>query len=315
MPHLGRTTVRADWCAVWRTSGLRSQFGLAAATKVLQVTPIKLAAQDRPSVLAECPGDVLRLDEPVIDPASLLGDLAEQHRERIVQYDFEDGCEFDAADGRVGSIRFAHPGGGNDLEVRPRAVLLTAGEGNGALRDRVGLDPAAMQLRPLHMAVVRGQLPPLNGHCTDGARTRVTITSTADRAGRVVWQVGGQIAEDGVALDPPALLALARRELAAVLPGFPSEGLEWSTYRVNRAEAATGAGRRPNDVSCERVGNVITAWPTKLALAPRLADQVLSLVEAGTELAPWAPAIPADWPRPVVAAPPWEAEGEWTGDR
>jgi glycine/D-amino acid oxidase-like deaminating enzyme len=315
MPHLGQTTVRADWCAVWRTSGLWSQFGMAAAAKVLQVTPVKLAAQDRPSALADCPGDVLRLDEPVIDPASLLHDLAEQHRTRILRFDFANGIAFDATGGVIRSIRIAHPDGDDELDLRPRVVVFAAGEGNGALRSQVGLDPAAMQLRPLHMVVVRGALPSLNGHCTDGAKTRVTITSTADRAGRMVWQVGGQVAEDGVAMDRPAVIALARRELAAVLPRFPREGLEWSSYRVNRAEASTGGGGRPSDVFCAREGNVITAWPTKLALAPRLADQVAALVGAGAGASPWAPAVPSDWPHPVVALPPWDVEGEWTGDR
>ncbi len=63
-----------------------------------------------------------------------------------------------------------------------------------------------MQTRPLHMVLVRGELPHLNGHCVDGRTTRVTITSDTERsetsaAGRTVWQVGGQIAEIGVALD------------------------------------------------------------------------------------------------------------------
>jgi glycerol-3-phosphate dehydrogenase len=309
MPLLWR-----DWCALWRTSDLRSQFGMVGARAVLQVSPVELERADWPAVLARCPGDVYRLDEPVIDPASLLADLASRHRARILKYDFENGATFEHTADRVETIRLADQHGGSDLELRPRTVVLAAGEGNAALRARAGLTASAMQLRPLHMVLARGPLPTLNGHCTDGAKTRVTVTTAVDRRGRTVWQVGGQIAEDGVAMTTDTLLAHARRELAAAIPGFSTAGVEWSTHRVNRAEAAIGGGKRPSDVFCEREGNVITAWPTKLALVPRLAQQVAGLVSCPTGGDAWEPEGLDEWPRPDVALPSWEEETAWTGD-
>jgi hypothetical protein len=172
-----------------------------------------------------------------------------------------------------------------------------------------------MQLRPLHMVIVRGELPTLNGHCTDGARTRVTITSAVDSSGRNVWQVGGQVAEDGVAMERDALVAHAQRELSAVIPGFRMGGTEWMTHRVNRAEAALGGGKRPSDVFCHREGNVVTTWPTKLALVPRLAEQVAACVTHGRHGASWQPEALRAWPRPEVARPAWEGEGSWTRAR
>ena len=314
MPYLGRTTLRADWCALWRTSDVRSQLGMIGARAALQVRPVKLERKDRPEPLIECPGEVYRLDEPVIDPATLLADLAERHGARILRYDPNAGIEFVTTSGTVTAIHLAHSGGGSNLDLRPAAVVLTAGEGNGQLRQRVGLAASTMQLRPLHMVLVRGDLPVLNGHCTDGAKTRVTITSAVDGSGRAVWQVGGQIAEDGVAMEQRVLVEHARSELAAVLPRLP-DAIEWSTYRVNRAEAALGGGKRPSDVFCEREGNVITAWPTKLALVPRLADRIAALVACPTGTPEWRPNVPPDWPRPVVALPPWEKDVEWIRDR
>ena len=67
-------------------------------------------------------------------------------------------------------------------------------------------------------------------------------------------------------------------------------------------------GKRPDDVQVLVEGNVITAWPTKLALAPRLADRLLELIPPAS--GPMAVA-PEDWPRPTVALPPWESEAEW----
>ena len=47
--------------------------------------------------------------------------------------------------------------------------------------------------------------------------------------------------------------------------------------RVDRAEPKTESGARPPGAYCEKVGeNVMVAWPTKLALAPDLADGVMA---------------------------------------
>ena len=140
----------------------------------------------------------------------------------------------------------------------------------------------------------------------------MTITSTKDEAGTTVWQIGGQIAEDGVEMEPAALIDYARAELVKDLPGFDPAGTEWLTYRIDRAEASTSGGFRPSHVRCLEEGNVITAWPTKLALVPRLAHEVAE------RLGPPAEAEPVDLtrleglPRPQVAKPMWERCQSWS---
>ena len=157
--------------------------------------------------------------------------------------------------------------------------------------------------------MVRGDLPELNGHCVDGARTRVTITSLRDVAGQMVWQVGGQVAEDGVQQEPLELLRHARDELQACLPGMRWDGLEWGTYRVSRAEGKMPGARRPDNEVALQDGNVWSAWPTKLALAPRLANLLgkqLPTARGGDN--DWAEL--SGWARPPVADGPWE-EATW----
>jgi hypothetical protein len=56
-------------------------------------------------------------------------------------------------------------------------------------------------------------------------------------------------------------------------------------------------------------GNVYTAWPTKLALVPQLADKLCSLLVA--DRAAPRPQLPAAWPRPLVASAPWETCATW----
>jgi len=306
-PDLRAAELRGDHCYLWRSGSLRSRLGLLGARVGLRVNPERTTGADVPAPLARCP-EVFRLDEQVVDPRSLLRALAAPHADRLL---LVEGVEWVVdVPGKVAAIRLARPGGA--LVVRPRAVVLTAGAGNAALRRQLGLDAAAMQRRPLHMVLLRGPLPWINGHCTDGARTRVTITSTRDVAGRCVWQIGGQIAEDGVGMDPGQLVVRAYEELTEVLPGISLAGAQAATYAVDRAEGATPGGARPEDVWVRREGNVVTAWPTKMALAPRLAERVRELLEPPVANAHGL-ARPNlhGWPRPELAAPPWEEPRAW----
>ncbi len=347
-PALPADAVRASHCHLWRTSTWASRLGMLGARAGLRVRPERLEPPDWPSALAGCPGEVFRLDEQVFDLAGVLAALAEPHRERLIRYLPESlrlhACRDAEPASRVGDATgrpSTHPGlspthavtpvafevqiPGNDsaataetLNLRAERIVLTAGAGNETLRAQLGLSADAAQRRSLHMVLVRGPLPALNGHCTDGAQTRVTITTVRDRSGQIIWQVGGQVAEEGVRLTAEALCAHAARELRACLPSFDPVRCEFATYRVDRAEAATPGGRRPSDVVVRHEPPIVTAWPTKLALAPRLAERVMA------ELPP--PALSADQQRatramlpalgpacrPAIATPPWDsAETLW----
>ena len=313
-PNLTNTRLHAECCHLWQTTSLKSRLGMVGARAGLRVSPQTLDDDERPDALQTCPGIVARLDEQVIDPVSFVSDLAWQHRNHLVHIDAERGLTFEEAHGNtVSCIRLRSRKSGDDLTLAPRHVVLTAGSGNADLRGQIGLRDDVMQRRPLHMVMVRGNLPCLNGHCVDGASTRVTITTAKDLSGQTVWQIGGRIAENGVDMERAQLVAFAATELRAVLPGIELGDLQWSTYRVDRAEAAA-AGRRPENVSIHQDGNVITAWPTKLALVPKLAGSIVNeLGEPGVTEQDYLNGVEA-WPRPEVALPPWETTQEWFDD-
>jgi hypothetical protein len=308
-PDLRATHMRAEYCQLWRTGQLRSQVGMIGARFGLQVRPVKLDREQWPTPLART-AQVFRLDEQVLEPASMLGVLAAPHAQRLCAIDAREGLEIEySVPGKVDKIRLAKLG-----EIAPRQVVFTAGAGNAELRERVGL-PAAMQRRPLHMVMLRGRLPVLNGHCTDGAQTRVTITTTRDSAGRTVWQLGGQVAEVGTRMEPEELRQYACSELTATVPGLDLASVELSTYRVDRAGPLIDGNRRATEAWAERVGNVVTGWPVKLAHAPGLADRILALLEPPLHGASELEQTLPDWPRPRVAAPPWEKETTWYAAR
>ena len=77
-------------------------------------------------------------------------------------------------------------------------------------------------------------------------------------------------------------------------------------------------GVRPENEHATREGNVITAWPTKLALAPALAQRVLGMLNDAKRQAATArdnlDVELKNWPRPVVALPPWETTLSWFAD-
>jgi glycerol-3-phosphate dehydrogenase len=311
-PNLGRTDVLADACYLWRTESLTSKLGMVGARTGLRSAATLVAPADRPDVLASCPGDVFRVAEQVIDPAGFLAALADRHADRCVLVDPNAGIEFRTSHpGQVDVITLRHRESNSQVDLNAGTIVLTAGAGNAELRALAGLSADAMQRRPLHMALVRGRLPSLFGHCVDGAKTRVTITTVSQNAERTIWQLGGQVAEDGVEMSEDELIAHARRELSAAIPGLDLSTTQWATYRVDRAEPKTKGGRRPAGPELQRDGNVITAWPTKLALFPQLAKLVMNELQPPDPRAETDDGAVRDWPKPKVATPPWKACTSW----
>ncbi|MBI5365899.1 MAG: FAD-dependent oxidoreductase, partial [Planctomycetes bacterium] len=245
---------------------------------LLATRPYRLPADEWPAPLAGTAAAVYALDEPVVDPGSLVARLAALHPGRVRRYD--PGAASQA-------VEFVGPGrvrlAGWPDEIAAGAVVLAAGAGTADLLARAGVDAAVwMQRRPLAMTLVRGALPPLFGHCVLGGKTGLTITSAVAADGRTVWQVGGEPAERlaGEADDGRVRAAVAA-ELRRRLPGVVWSATEIAVYRAVRAEARRADARRPSGVQVARPApGLVVAWPTKLALAPLLADEVLATGEA-----------------------------------
>jgi hypothetical protein len=291
---------------------------MLGAVTALAVKPVALTDEETPAALAPCPRPIYQLEERVIDPCDFARVMLARNQGLIWKIDRDGGLRFDRTDGeRDVELTVRATERDASLKVCARHVVLTAGAGNAALGEAFGLPPHSMQRRPLRIGLVRGDLPAVNGHCIDGATTRVTVTSDVDSSGRTVWTLGGQVAEVGAGMSPQAFLHHAKAELTAALPGWQKSPVEWASYAIDRAERSTDDRTLPGDVQIVRAGRALVAWPTKLVLAPRLAQQVV----ARLELAPaanwqsWRGAIDEfRWPAPEVALPPWEQEVPWTLD-
>ncbi|PQO33721.1 FAD-dependent oxidoreductase [Blastopirellula marina] len=311
-PNLAHTEIRSQSFYLWGTNSASSKLGMLGARLGLQVTPKAVSPHNAPDLLRACPGAIFRVGEQVISCGSFLANLAEANQQHILHVAQDGGTRLTSGGDGSGVSAVVTSADGRQVNVVADWVVLSAGQGNAALRQSVGLDPKKQQTRPLHMVMVRGGLPEFYGHCVDGATTRVSITSASTEQGEVVWQVGGQLAEEGVSLSRDQLIAKARYELSATLPGIDLEGAEWSTYRVDRAEGVTVTGGRPESFRVEREGNLLTAWPTKLVLVPQLVDHLSDLIAKRVSSVTTNPEPFADWPRPSVAKAPWDRETEWT---
>ena len=266
----------ADACWLWADDAFRGRLATLLASRLLRGRAERAAPGARPPFLehAAFDGVAVRLDEIVVDVPSLLDVLAAPLAPRLVRItDLEERLHRDASGPGLTL---------GDRVLRPRHVVLCAGAGNEALLAALGEAGPAMQRRPLHQVCVAVDHPhPVHGHCLTGqlgTEPRLTITSHPREGGGWLWYLGGALAGAGVERDRDAQIAAARVEVARALPWLDVTTAAFSTLRVDRAEPATGSGRRPDHAFVAGTGPVITTWPTKLTLAPDLADRVLELL-------------------------------------
>lgn len=302
--------VLAEHQLLWTTGGLGSRMAGFFAGKVMQSRMAAVAKADYPPLFQhpDFQGDLYRLDEPVVDVPSLLAALRAQLAGHLLQVDAHTATLEPDAGGYA--YRAALPDG-TDVRIAAQQIVLSAGVGNerlllsiAARRQPPPLLPQ-MQRRPLQMVLVRGDLPPLYAHALGlSDKPRLTVTTHYDRAGRAVWYIGGQPAEQGVNKPAAQVVDATRQTLREVLPWLDWRGKEWATWVVERAEGRQADGNRPDQPVIAQHRNLAIVWPTKLAFAPLAAERLLSL--CGIQPTPSQPPLATHQPVPLLAVPVWE---------
>jgi hypothetical protein len=312
---LRAATLLAPRCHFWLPPGMLGRATGFFASNAVRSKAVKLASGDWPAALQGQPGvgAVYALDEPVVDVPNLLAALAAPYTDCVRRIDWPAGAAFEF------DVR------GNPIAVRLRqrnrvAVRLTAarfvclaGAGNEMLLGQLPHAASKTQRRPLQMAMLKGMPHRLYAHCFEASdKPRITVTSHTAADGRIVWYLGGQLAESGTSLSAPDLIAKARHEMAALLPGVELVGVEGAALAIDRAEPRQRLSRRPDRPVLESVGSALVAWPTKLAFAPALAGEILAhMRKAPIEPSAGDCAALADWPHPGFSPPPWE-QATWS---
>jgi glycine/D-amino acid oxidase-like deaminating enzyme len=310
---LSRCQLLADQCFMWSDGSARSRLKSFLGSKALRGRVQAIKKSDYPAVFAhsQARGILYGLPDFVIDTQSLLHRLAQRHGERLLKIDMKNIVISLASGG--GASRIECHSDGDSIDIAARAVVFCAGEGNQSLLTLAGLAAPQMQLRPLHMVMLKKKgLPSAFVHCIGDSFSltpKLTLTSHTCRDGAAVWYLGGELAESGVDKSSAAQIDRAKSLLAQTFPWLDFQHAEWASFLINRAEGLSPGQHRPNSVFVRSVGNTVIGWPTKFTLSPALADAVLDELKKqnvhGSGSALW-PAVMNNFPRPTVALPPWE---------
>lgn len=292
---------------MWSTPSLLSRLSGFFASRVVRGRMLAVTKNDYPVAFQNkrFKGKVYQLDEPVLDAASIISSLAAPNIKNIMR--ISSMTEFVDNEINVETVN------GEVWNITAEKIILSAGEGNAALLKKMGRATPEMQLRPLQMVMVRGGLPEkLYAHCLGASvNPRITITSSEDKKGNTVWYLGGQLAEDGINRKEKEQISVAKKELQLLMPWLNFAAMQWATLNISRAEPKQKDGRRPSTSYCYEENNVITTWPTKLALTPNLSNDILKQLEKQNVTKSGANEMP-EFSHAPIADLPWQEEEKWS---
>jgi len=296
---------------LWSTGSLASKVAGFFSGMALKGNVRELSRDAYPEIFrnAQFKGQVYSLEEVVLDVHAVTRELVKPNQDVIFKIDQPQDYQikFDA-NGRLTSLEIqAEPI--EPIQVKAKKYIFAAGAGNEELLSPLKSHGITMQRRALHMVLVKTPFNyPLFAHCLGlGATPRITITTHYTHDGQPVWYMGGQIAEEGVRRDSKEQIQVARKELQELFPWLDFTAAEFATFFVDRAEPLQESGKRPDTCYVKEVENVIAAWPTKLALAPRLADEIAASLQR-ENINPHAADLRSmrAWPIPALAKPVWD---------
>jgi glycerol-3-phosphate dehydrogenase len=264
-PDLSASKINTPHQWMWDAGGISSKISSFFASKLMSSRVQQVSASQLPDLLQG--KGVYQLQEPVLDVQSVLQILSGGVPAYQAKVTTEGLTE-------SGHLKLTAKSAGQEQSVVASLVVNAAGKGNEELQK------APMQVRPLHMVMVKGDLPAIWGHVIEAnANPRITMTSHIAQDGQTVWYIGGQLAESGVAIDAQQQIAAAKKELNTIFPGINCEQMAWATLKIDRAEGQQSDGSRPSKPVIHSKGKQITVWPTKLVFAPMVADEVMQWVK------------------------------------
>lgn len=259
---------------LWSPGGLAKNLMGFFASKALRARVKQVKGNELPVALQNnaFKGKSYRLDELVLDVPTVIERLIALSAKRVLLAKNVSLIERSEQSVKIKA---------DDYMIDCQRIIFSAGAGNESLMQAFNLEQPKMQLRPLHMVMVKSlAIKPMYAHCLgNGSKPRVTITTHYHRDGTPIWYLGGDLAEaSGVARDSDTQIAFAKKELATLLPWIDLTNAEWATLRVDRAEPSQSTLTRPDSAFIAKQAAIMVGWPTKLALAPDFSDQCIALL-------------------------------------
>lgn len=302
---------------LWSPHNLTGKVAGFLASFAMNAKVSSLSYDNYPEIFAtpKFNGDVYKLPEMVVDVHALICELVKPHQDAIFKVNpiREEDIHIDAS-GWVSGLDI-YIQSSRMLQIKAQRYVFTAGVGNEILFNKFKLPIVATQRRPLHMVYAKfAQQYPLYGHCLNMSSTpRLTITTHHARDGKTVWYLGGHLAEAGVSKSAKEQILIAKDELQVLFPWMDFTETEFGACRIDRAEPLQPNGGRPDTCVSKVMQNVVAAWPTKLALAPRLASEILELFQQQQIKPLWFDTRELRaCSMPPFAQPPWDVDATKT---
>lgn len=268
---------------MWSPGGIGSRVTSFFASKATRGRVEKLKQPQHPPPFDNktFKGAVYRLVDLVLDVPSLLNTLRQNQADKIFSIDWKHSQIEQDETGKVSALITEHQG--QRYRIETQWLILSAGEGNAQLMEKLGIKQPRMQIRPLHQLIVKHNYPyPLYAHCMGtNPSPRLTISSHPCKDGSWVWYLGGDLATEGVKQSTEELITKGKRELTTLFPWLDFSKAQWRSLKVNRAEPQQQTLIKPDEAfaqTAEGAANIIVAWPTKLTLAPALSDDIVDLL-------------------------------------
>ena len=207
-------------------------------------------------------GSVIYMDEPVLDIPSVLEALSVPYRESIRLIDVPNDPHGFLEHHGIKPKMIIHTAAGNN---HPAAI--TNGDGTGL----------KTQARPLLMGMIKNAPFPLYAHCVGKSDKPVaTITTHEMSDGKLVWYLGGGVAERVKEANPQEVYDATTDMFKRYMPEIDTSSFEWAVLPIDRVEGKSDTqGWMPDTPTIHEAGNTLYCWPTKLTFAPMLSDMIV----------------------------------------
>lgn len=278
---LSETKILSRHHDLWNNGELKNRLKQVLMQKSLSSSGLALSKSKYPSIFQteKFKGNVYRINETVVDTASLLSNLAKNHKSRILKIDKDSLKVILDNNKHINNVTFTQDS--RVFNLSAELFIFTAGQNNQILLNLLPNLPK-MQLRPLHMVLAKFPEPHvIYGHYVgQGMLPQLTITTHFAKDGQNIWYIGGKLAETGIYLNAEQQIVQAKVEINNIFPWLDTTEWEWATVKVNRAEALQTGNIRPDHAYFARANNAIVGWPTKLTMAPTLVNDIVKHLQA-----------------------------------
>lgn len=291
---------------LWSPKRLGSRLKIFFASQLLRGRCESVAREKMPAPF-DAPafkGQLYRLNESVVDVYSVLEALAKPYQAFVLKAPATH-TSIKVSQHKIQGIDVVH--GKNVFHLQADNYVMATGEQNEALILHTRVVHSPMQRRPLRMALVTFDgIRPVYAHCfAKGNKPAITITSHKNENDEWVWYVGGEVAEKGAKQSPEKHRACVLKALKKGFPWLDFERLRFDSFMVDRAESWQRDGSRPDLPYVKNFGDVTVVWPTKLAFAPLVANEVIQHLKPSEQPSSGLEYL-ADWPKAQAAKAIWE---------